>query len=80
VPSGVEAPGGIARVREEHVMSRQDRQRAQIVQLARQGERSRAVALAREHLVEFPDDSIVAGVAGSVDGHATIGDELEDLA
>jgi hypothetical protein len=57
-------------------MSRQDRQRAQIVSLARHGEPDRARALAHEHLAEFPDDEEIASVLGEPTG----GEVLEDLA
>jgi hypothetical protein len=43
---------------------RRSRQRAEVLRAARAGDRDRALVLAREHLVEFPDDDAVAALLG----------------
>lgn len=44
-------------------MGRRERQREQILAALEGGDYSRALVLAREHLVEFPDDEEVAAAA-----------------
>jgi hypothetical protein len=56
-------------------MSRQARQRAEILALVRLGDLQRAVALASEHVAEFPDDPEVESILRE----AAAGEVLEDL-
>jgi hypothetical protein len=61
---------------------RRRRQRDEIIAIARSGDMSRAVALVRDHMVEFPDDSdlaatVLASVMASEDPLLTA--EAQDL-
>ena len=63
-------------------MARRHRQQAEILATVRAGDLRRALALGREHLSEFPDDTmvrraIVDNVAGC--GDRALQDELRDL-
>jgi DNA-binding GntR family transcriptional regulator len=49
-------------------LTRKERHHVEIVLLAVAGDVARASALAREHLVEFPDDVVVARLLASWDG------------
>jgi len=44
-------------------MSREERQRAQVVAAWERGHVARAFVLASEHVVEFPDDAVVRDIA-----------------
>lgn len=44
-------------------MTRRERQQAEILAAARDGEFARVLVLSREHLAEFPDDPEVANAA-----------------
>jgi stage V sporulation protein SpoVS len=45
-------------------LTRRDRQHVQVMAAAALGQRAHAEALAREHLLEFPDDEAVRRLAG----------------
>ena len=50
-------------------MTRRERQQAEIVAAARDGEFARVLVLSREHLAEFPDDLEVADAAARAACH-----------
>jgi hypothetical protein len=50
-------------VGDDQRMSRRERQQAQVLRALERGHVARSLVLAREHLCEFPDDTVVRDAA-----------------